>query len=113
MARSLKTGRFLKGNVSFSKLNPEKMPRGKGHPLWKGEKVGYRGLHYWLHREKGVPKKCIDCKATSDQRKIQWSNVDGKYHRHIDDYVGRCASCHKIHDLKLKRKNHGKILLQP
>lgn len=95
-------GQFAKGNISFSKLNPEKMPRAKDHHLWKGEKVGYRGLHYWLRRTKGLPKKCVKC--GSEKGRIQWANKDGKYRRVESDYVAMCPSCHKIHDLKLRDK---------
>ncbi len=104
-----KKGQFIKGNISFSKLNPKLMPRGKRHHLWKGEKVGYRGLHYWLKRKKGIAKICIKCGSTKGR--IQWANVDGKYRRMVNDYKAMCPSCHKLHDIKLK-KDGKKIYIQ-
>ena len=34
---------------------------GKNCRWWKGEAVGYDGLHDWIRKEKGVPKKCSSC----------------------------------------------------
>lgn len=77
-----------------------KMQKGSKHYAWKGEKVGYRGLHYWLRRVKGEPTACTKCGEA--QRKTQWANIDGNYRRKPDDYVAMCSSCHKLHDLNLK-----------
>lgn len=101
--------RYSKGNVPLSKLHPEIMRRGSDHVLWKGPAVGYRGLHYWLQREKGRPKKCVKCGRIGIGRMIQWANKDGRYRRVSTDYIALCASCHKIHDLALRKKSHGKI----
>lgn len=96
--------RYSGGHVSASKLNPSIMRRGKNHPLWKSEKVGYRGLHYWVRRILGVPIRCKHCKkGVSISRKIDWANIDHKYRRKAEDYIPLCKSCHKIFDLK-KRK---------
>jgi hypothetical protein len=74
------------------------MPKGKSHYSWKGEKVGYRGLHYWLRRIKDVPPDCQWC----NNPKSQWANIDNEYRRNPDDYVALCASCHKLYDLSMK-----------
>ena len=100
-----KKGRFIKGisrPKEWSKILSEKTT-GKKHFAWKGKKVGYRGLHYWLHRKLGKPTQCIKCKKISKKpRIIQWANIDGKYRRKLSDYIALCASCHKFQDLKLK-----------
>lgn len=90
--------RFKKGN----KPSPNRqMPSGEKHQLWKGENVGYRGLHYWLRRIKGIPLKCSYCglKRTTP-KSIHWANIDHKYRRIPDDYIALCRSCHKKYDLK-------------
>lgn len=93
---------FKVGHVAFSKLHPELMPRGQNHKSWKGEEVGYRGLHYWLKRQLGIPQKCCVCgKKRTSPKSIQWANIDHKYRRIVSDYVPMCASCHKKYDLKL------------
>ena len=100
--------RFPKGHIPVGHFHPEIMCRGEKHPLWKGDKVGYRGLHYWIIRQKkGRAMKCSLCGKTGGGKKIQWANKDGKYRRKATDYFALCASCHKKHDIKLKkgRKN--------
>jgi len=90
-----KNTRFKKGR----KKHPNhRVNSGSNHYAWKGDAVGYRGLHYWLRRVIGIPGPCIDCGSIKN---CQWSNTDGKYRRSIVDYVSRCPSCHKIHDINL------------
>jgi hypothetical protein len=76
------------------------MPSGADHKAWKGQEVGYRGMHYWVIRQKGKAQKCSKCGST---KSVQWANVDHKYLRDIDDYVEMCSSCHKLYDLQMKR----------
>lgn len=96
--------KFPKGRPEMpARVNALKKLSGKKHYAWKGQKVGYRGLHQWIRRKKGKPTKCSKCsKESSKPKVIQWANVDGKYRRHIDDFISLCASCHKVHDLNLK-----------
>ena len=62
---------------------------------WKGDKVGYHGLHKWISRCLGKPKTCEYCKKTGlVGKKIHWANIDGKYKRDLGDWVRLCASCH-------------------
>ena len=77
-----------------------KLPKFDEHHAWKGESVGYRGLHYWLRREKGVPESCVKCGKTG---RIQWANISGEYHRDTSDYIAMCSSCHKKYDLSRLR----------
>src|SRR3990167_1897777 len=76
------------------------VPKGLKHYAWKGEDVSYHGLHMWLRREKGNPTQCSFCgKVSRNKRVIQWANIDGKYHRILEDYIALCGSCHKLKDL--------------
>lgn len=75
---------------------------------WKGESVSYRGLHQWIRRKKGIPVCCSHCGAMkSTPKSIQWANIDGKYHRRCEDFISLCASCHKRHDLSLRKSIRG------
>lgn len=95
--------RFHKGHIPFTKYHPEIMATGTKHHFWKGENVGYRGLHYWLRRIKGIPIKCSKCGfRRTTPKSIHWANIDGKYRRNPDDYIAFCKSCHKIYDLTHK-----------
>lgn len=96
--------KFPKGRPEIpQRLEAMKKLSGENHYAWKGEKVSYRGLHYWIRRKKGKPTKCSKCGFESHRpRMIQWANVDFLYRRRIEDYVALCASCHKLHDRALK-----------
>lgn len=95
---------FKKGRTEIpNRIEAMHKLSGKNHYAWKGQQVSYRGLHQWIKRIKGLPKKCLYCgKESAKPRIIQWANIDGKYRRHIDDFIPLCVSCHKIHDLQLK-----------
>ncbi len=88
--------RFQPGHVPSKN---RKMQKGDSHYAWKGDRVGYRGLHYWLRRTKGVPERCDQCQS---EKSVQWASRDGIYPRDATHYLPLCASCHKIHDLGLK-----------
>lgn len=91
-----KTSNKVKIKISESMSN-------EGNHNWQGDKAKYNAIHMWVRRHKGKPQTCVDCNITSKERRLQWSNIDHKYLRNLDDYVGRCSSCHKIYDLKLGR----------
>jgi len=75
------------------------MMNGKDNPEWKGNKVGYRALHHWVKRHKGLPDTCEYCtKSGLTGHKIHWANIDGKYRRVLEDWVRLCARCHCHHD---------------
>jgi len=70
---------------------------GEDNPNWKGDKVSYSGLHYWLVRRLGSPKVCDKC-GTIVAKKYEWANKSGKYKRDITDWVRLCTHCHRIYD---------------
>ncbi len=67
---------------------------------WKGDKVGYRGLHGWVSRRLGKPNKCEHCGDIS-KRKYEWANKSHKYLRDINDWIRLCVPCHKKYDCRL------------
>jgi len=84
--------------------------KGEENWLWKGDKVKYRALHHWVKRWKGVAPNCEECGKLGEyihmkngykRWNLDWSNIDKKYRRVLDDYIGRCRSCHKKYDLKV------------
>lgn len=69
---------------------------------WKGDDVGYSGLHMWVRRKLGKPKKCEYCgKDHLIGHQIHWANISGRYLRKLDDWIRLCAFCHKQFDKKL------------
>lgn len=71
--------------------------RGNKNRLWKGDKVGYVGLHQWVRRELGTPMQCEKC-GTVDRRFYDWANKSGKYKRDTSDWIRLCRPCHRAHD---------------
>ena len=70
---------------------------------WKGDSVGYFGLHLWIRRKLGKPTKCEHCgKDNLSGKKIHWANISGKYKREISDWIRLCAKCHKEFHKQLK-----------
>ena len=73
--------------------------RGEKSHLWKGENVGYRGLHYWVRSLLGTPDTCEFCgKNGLSGRKIHWANKSGEYKHNITDWLRLCVKCHKAYD---------------
>ena len=68
---------------------------------WKGDKVGYHGLHKWVARWLGKPTMCEHCKKDGlTGQKIHWANKSGEYLRELSDWIRLCASCHGAYDKK-------------
>lgn len=64
---------------------------------WKGDKVGYNGLHTWVRKTLGTPKKCEEC-GTEEAKLYDWANVSRKYRREVTDWKRLCRKCHIIYD---------------
>jgi len=85
-----------------SNPNPHKMIAKENHN-WKGDEVGYEGLHQWVKRQLGKPDECEHClKSGLNGHQIHWANKTGKYLRDVDDWLRLCAKCHGEYDKKHK-----------
>jgi hypothetical protein len=85
--------------------NPVRYWQGKvreqdsGHWGWKGDKVSYAGLHIWVRKHLGTPRKCQHCKnSTLQHRQYHWANKSRQYKRELSDWVRLCVKCHKLYD---------------
>jgi len=66
--------------------------------MWKGNGVGYFGLHLWIKRMLGAPLKCVHCGTTNQDRVLQWANISGEYKRDVKDFMSLCVPCHSKYD---------------
>lgn len=67
--------------------------------LWKGDKVGYVGLHTRIYKMLGRPDVCEFCKRKiTNANKIHWANKNHKYKDTSGDWIRLCAKCHKKYD---------------
>lgn len=84
-------------------------PVGENNPNWKGDKVGYQGLHAWVHQQLGKANHCSnkECKyprigykgkILMAAKKFEWSNISGKYKRDLTDWQQLCHACHDAYD---------------
>lgn len=64
---------------------------------WKGNKVGYQGLHIWIRRKLGKASKCNFCRSTR-KRIYHWANISGEYKRDSNDFMELCPECHVAYD---------------
>lgn len=70
---------------------------GKDNNLWRGDDVGYHGVHKWVYRIKGKAVHCEHC-GIKNAKRYEWANIDHKYRRVADDYISLCVPCHRKHD---------------
>lgn len=81
---------FKKGQIPFN---------------WKGDDVGYDGLHRWVNRYLGKPGTCEHCSKTGLWgRDIHWANKDHQYKRNLTDWLRLCRRCHKKYDKEMHQK---------
>ncbi len=86
--------------ASRCNVHSNKLKSGNIHYNWKGENVGYRGLHEWIYNHLGQPDACEFCEQTGlSGHKIHWANKSGQYERNLSDWLRLCVSCHKRYDL--------------
>lgn len=100
--KGLKTGlvpktAFKKGHIVSEerKLELSQLMSGEKHFMWKGNKVGYSGIHMRIRSQKGPAKKCSECGSA---KKVQWANKSHTYKPDINDFFELCYSCHKKYD---------------
>ena len=77
----------------------ENFSKGDKHQFWKGDKVGYSGIHKWVRINFGrKPKNCSECGIEGKQNGRMWSieyaNISGEYKRDKEDWVAVCRKCH-------------------
>jgi hypothetical protein len=92
----LKVGEASRFTKEKPFLGDKHQPKGEKHHAWK-KKPGYRGLHYWVRREKGEPESCVNC----NEKATDWANISGDYKRDTNDYQPMCRTCHKRFDMKI------------
>ena len=64
---------------------------GEKSPVWKGDKVSYKGIHNWIKRHKPEPDICEICDL---KKKLDLANISGEYKRDLDDWEYLCRKCH-------------------
>lgn len=68
----------------------------ENHPGWKGDAVGYDGLHRWVKNRRGKANGCEHC--GKQDGKFEWANKSHEYKRELDDWISLCKKCHYQYD---------------
>lgn len=71
---------------------------GEEDSSWKGDKVGYSGLHNWVRKKLGTPSYCAYCQTTT-AKKFEWANISHSYKRDLGDWIRLCTKCHHGYDM--------------
>ena len=75
-------------------------------PHWKGDNVGYCGIHDWLKTHYGLAKKCEQC---GSKKNVQWAKIKGvPYKRRRENFWQLCTKCHLDYDGTMVKKGWNK-----
>lgn len=94
-----------KGRTNLPKQTKEQIKKrvdkmmGNMNPSWKGDSVGYGGVHSWIRNTYGKAIYCENKTCTyKNPKRYEWANISGKYLRDRTDYIMLCKSCHCFFD---------------
>jgi len=76
---------------------------GSNSPHWRGNNVGYNGIHHWIKKNYGKSNMCENEYCPKISRGYHWANISNKYLRDRKDWLQLCVSCHKVFDCKKLR----------
>ena len=71
---------------------------GSKNANWKGDNVGYGGLHKWIKRRLRKPSVCSECHIKPP---IDLANISQEYKRDLSDWEWLCRKCHMVKDGRL------------
>lgn len=86
-----------KTNPNIIRTQFKKGSLGEKSKAWKGDNVGYGGLHGWIRSQKGKPTFCEN-DSTHKSKRYEWSSISRKYTRDLNDYRSLCLKCHRKYD---------------
>ena len=93
--------------LALGRMTKERLKDPTNHPNYRGDKVGYAGIHRWLRKNFGLAQKCEKCgvegKYKNNKWTIAWCLRKGcEYKRNKKVFIPLCNKCHRNYD-----KNEG------
>jgi len=90
-------------------LKKSEAQRGEKGSNWKGDEVGYHGIHVWLHKNFGKANKCENEKCFYPRMgskkflrkpyRYEWALLKGKEYKRIrSNFIQLCIACHRKYD---------------
>lgn len=94
---------------SLSKQAKKRFAIPENNPNYKGDKVGYQGIHIWLRKTCGLATHCEKCGMKGEYKNGKWNVVyalrKGKtYQRRREYFWMLCNKCHIAYDGLLKKR---------
>lgn len=77
---------------------------GEKNSSWKGENITYKGAHNRVRLKRGKPTECLLCGAKDSSARMEWANINKKYHD-PNDYIPMCVHCHRKYDAERRKQN--------
>jgi hypothetical protein len=69
---------------------------------WKGNKIGYDAIHFWLKKEFGKANKCEYPNCKKLKQVFEWAKLKGKnYERKRENFWMLCVNCHRKYDYNI------------
>lgn len=98
--KKVKTRRFC-SNTCASKFRMQRQNiNSERNNNWKGDNIGYGGIHCWVKRYLVKPNNCSICK---ENKRLDLANISQKYKRDLKDWEWLCRKCHMTKDGRLKK----------
>ncbi len=73
--------------------------KGEKAHQWKGDNVGYCGIHLWIRKTYGEPTTCEHCQTGNlTGHYIHWASKSKNYTRNRENWMRLCAKCHRLYD---------------
>lgn len=67
--------------------------------MWKGDEVGYHGIHKWLKAKFGKADHCEDKDCPKTSRIFHWAlKRNCNYERKRENFIQLCIRCHRRYD---------------
>lgn len=107
--------RFKKGYTPWNKGIKYKIkedgrknkPKEENSPYWKGNNVGYSGIHMWVKSKLSSPNVCQMCGSNDENKMYHWANISGEYKRNLKDWIRLCVPCHSKYDMSKRLLKKG------
>jgi hypothetical protein len=72
---------------------------GSANPHWKGENVGYSGIHNWLVKNFGKANICENSLCKKESKSFGWAKLkECNYERNRKNFIMLCYQCHTLYD---------------
>ncbi len=93
----------LSHRKNISKSAKKRMTIPENNPNYKGDKVGYIGIHIWLIKVYGLAKHCEKCLKVGKKKNNKWTIEWALRHGYVcerkrENFIKLCKSCHRKYD---------------